>query len=256
MKALFTSLCLLIGLQASVVHAQGWLRGDPTFRNGGYWEFGYQHQFGLGNQAPFYIGNHQPWYAPPIRTEFISTRSEVQRIYFRNTVKLDENWFTFFQMDMGLHSFGFGSREYAPDGSIFRLDHYASALEQYIQMGMQLGVLYKKPLHSRLFWRAGAHGGMMMSLFEKSWDPQSLFLDGFNGSVRPALGLEAALEWQITPKHNNLYLIGGYAFNHAFKVEPEIISQGLATHHGFQAGLRIGLKSRKKAERRSDIIGF
>lgn len=225
-------------------------------RNGGYWEFGYQQLFQPVNSGSFFEGAHQPAFAPPLRTEFTRSMSQVQRSYFRTTTKISDQWFGFFQMDMALHSFSFGSREYAPDGSIYRMNHYVSALEQYIQMGVHFGALYKKPINERWLWRAGGSGGMIMSLFEKSWDPDSRLLDGFNSSVRPVLGLEAALEWQISPKHNNIHLIGGYAFNHAFKVNPQIMSQGLATHHGFQAGLRLGLRSRKEAERRSDIIGF
>lgn len=256
MKALFKSLCFLFASQVVTVNAQGILRGGPLFRNGGYWEFGYQQLFQPVSSGSFYEGKHQPAFAPPLRTEFTRSMSQVQRSYFRSTAKINDQWFNFFQMDMALHSFSFGSREYAPDGSIYRMNHYRSALEQYVQMGVYFGALYKKPINDRWLWRAGAHGGMLLSLFEKSWNPESPFLNGFNSSVRPTLGLEAAVEWQVSPKHNNFYLIGGYAFNHAFRVNEQTLSQGLATHHGLQLGLRIGLRSRKLAERRSDVVGF
>lgn len=255
MKAIFASVCLLF-VSLSSTFAQGLLRGGPLMRNGGYWEFGYHHQFQVVSKGTFFTGTHQPAFAPPLRTEFTRSMSQVQRSYFRSTAKLDDHWFMFYQMDLALHSFSFGSREYAPDGSIYRVNHYASALEQYFQMGVNVGALYKKAINDRVLWRAGANGGLFVSFFEKSWNPESQYLDDFNGTARPALGLEAALEWQISPKHNNLYLVGGYALNHAFVVNQQIMSQGLATHHGLLAGLRVGLKSRKMAERRSDIIGF
>ena len=255
MKAIFASLCLLFVSQASTL-AQDIVRGGPLMRNGGYWEFGYHHQFQLLNSGSFFTGTHQPAFAPPLRTEFTRSMSQVQRSFFRSTSKFNENWFGFYQLDMGLHTFSFGSREYAPDGSVYRMNHYASALEQYVQMGVHFGALYKEAINERWLWRAGVNGGMIMSLFEKSWIPESTFLNASNSSVRPAMGIEAALEWQVSPKHNNFYLVGGYALNHAFKVNNQTLSQGLATHHGLQLGLRIGLKTRKLPERRSDVIGF
>lgn len=259
MKAITFWLSLLCLVPFGSSKAQGLFHGSPIYGRGGFWEMGTMTLVQPVNTGTFYSTNRPTGGNNFIRTELNRRNSWMQRAYVRSNTALNPNWLLYAMYDVAYQSYNYGSREYFSDGSLYRVDRYTgNDPSRSVQQAVTFGLIYQKPVNERLHWRVGGGAGILMGIFEEEmpWLSSGFVTPNFTGSVRLSTQWEAGIDWRLSEKNNNLSLIAGYVFHHAFANDENIVTHHLGTHHGLQVGLRFGLKTKKKAERRFDIIGY
>lgn len=259
MKAITFWLSMLCLVPFGNSQAQGLFLGSPIYGRGGFWELGTMTLVQPMNSGTFYTTNRPTGGNNFLRTELNRQNGWMQRAYVRSNTALNQHWLLYAMYDVAYHHYDYGSREYFSDGTLYRINEFTgNNPSRSFQQAITFGAIYQKPINERLRWRLGGGAGILMGIFEEEmpWLTSSFLLPNLTGSVRLATQWEAGIDWQLSEKHNNLSLIAGYVFHHAFAHNENIINHHLATHHGLQLGFRFGVKTKKLAQRRSDVIGY
>lgn len=259
MKIISFGVCFLIMAWLGSANAQGIFRSSTPFGKGGYWELGSISMVQPRNSGTFYSSTRN-WGSDVLRTDLLRESSFVQRSYLRWNTLLSERWILYGMADVSIQRFEYGSRDYFTDGTLYRIDRFNdNGPSRSLQQSLSLGAVYLHPIQERLSVRAGGGMGLMMGMFEEGLPLVSnafSLIPNWTASVRLTGSVEAGIDYQLSKQKHRAHLLVSYVLHHAFANNDQILNHFLPTHHGLQIGFRFGIPAAKKAQTRSDILGF